>query len=182
MSDRDRRVQLPYPLERWHHHQGRSNDCGPYCVSIVSNALGGTSRAEAQSVAEEMARWDRRSVPERIAGWATFPWGVARALRRRGLQARWRIGQRPERLLADLEAGVVPIVIVGDPLRFKEGRWRGWSHYKVLCAWDPDRGWGFVDPAAEHAGGFVWQSDDAFRSQWKRMGRQIVEVRKAQGE
>lgn len=169
-------TRLSYPLERWHQHQGKSNDCGPFCVAIVNNALRDTFVVDAQSVAQEMSKWDRRSVPKRIAGWATFPWGVAGELRRMGWNAHWRVLQSPEHLLENLHRQIIPIIIIGEPLRFKSGRWSGWSHYKVLFAWDPDQGWGFVDPIAKHEGGLLWQADQEFRSLWSNMGRQIIEV------
>jgi hypothetical protein len=120
----------------------------------------------------------RRSwrLPDRVRNWATFPWGVARALREHGLRARWRVGASVGRLHRNLNAGLTTIVLVGRPLRFKGGRWRGWSHYKVLYDWDGERGWAFVDPRVADAPGISWQGEGDFLRTWGWMGRQLIEV------
>lgn len=169
----DQNVKLAHPLERWHVYQGQSNNCGPTCVSIVGNALRDEGVVEAQSLAAEM---DRRGFPDRIPGWATFPWALAGEFRRLGLQSRWRIALAEARLLQNLHTGIATVVILGEPLRFKGKRWQGWSHYKVLYAWDPQKGWAFVDPGSQKPGGVEWQKADSFRQQWTGMGRQVVEV------
>jgi hypothetical protein len=59
----------------------------------------------------------------------------------------------------------------------KQRRWQGWAHYKILYGWDPEKGWGFVDPAVPSAHGISWQGDVC----WllvvlARDGRQLIEV------
>ncbi len=175
MSEPERGVPLkmPLPLERWHAYQGQSNDCGPCSVAIAANALLGQAAVDPQALAREM---DARGLPERIPGWVMFPWALVAAFRRMGLSARWRVGVREARLWRNLHAGAVTVVVVGQPLRFKGRRWEGWSHYKVLHAWDPERGWGFIDPA-RRVGDSAWQAALEFRRQWTLMGRQIIELR-----
>lgn len=169
-------VELSYPVGRYHVHQRDSNDCGPYCVAMVANTLYDGPFVNAAVLAAEL---DQRGFPERIPGWATLPWGVVASLRRLGLRARWRVGGSLKRLFANLRQNRLTIVIIGEPLRFVGRRWQGWSHYKILVAWQPDRGLGFVDPFTARADGMTWQSLDEFRRQWAWMGKQIVEVWRA---
>ncbi len=169
-------IELAFPVARYHVHQGDTNDCGPYCVAMVTNALYGMPLVDAAALAEEL---NHRGFPERIPGWATLPWGTVVSLRRLGLRARWRVGTSLKRLFANLYQNCLTLVIVGEPLRFVGRTWEGWSHYKVLVAWDPKWGLGFVDPFIARADGMMWQQLDEFRRQWAWMGRQIIEVRRA---
>lgn len=176
--------QLRQPLPKWHRHQGSSNDCGPYSVMIVANGLLDAQVVDGDALARAME--GRRAargtwLPARIKGWATFPWGVAAALRKQGLDAHWRPFRAKRDLWANLNRGWPTIVIVGDPLRFDEGRYAGWSHYKVLYAWDAEEGFAFVDPAADDGVAFTYQDEATFDQQWAAMGRQVIEVRTARG-
>jgi len=171
--------QYKQPLHKWHIHQGNTNDCGPFSATIAANALRDALVLDAPTLARAMERAPedkRRIIPARIKGWATFPWGVVYALRKMGFKARWRMGASLNRLQRNLDRGRVSIVIVGDPLNFKDGVWRGWAHYKVLYAWDPDEGWAFVDPAAREEEVFSYQEPDEFAEQWTWMGRHLIEV------
>jgi len=171
--------QLTQPLPKYHRHQGSSNDCGPYSVMFVANALLERDIVDGDALARKMEGPPSVSgslIPGRIKGWATFPWGVARALRGYGLRVRWRVGAALRDLYASLNRKHPTIVIVGDPLRFVNGKYAGWSHYKVLYAWDPDEGFAFVDPAAEDDVAFSTQDAASFHSQWSAMGRQLIEV------
>jgi len=169
-------VKLTHPLTRFHAHQGETNDCGPYCVAMVANGLYGMPLVRANMLAKEL---DQRGFPERIPEWLTLPWGLVKVLHRLGLRARWRLGVRPARLFDNLRADRITIVIVGEPLRFVKGQWAGWSHYKILSVWEPERGLGFVDPATTHPSGMTWQPFEEFCRQWTWMGRQIIEVWRA---
>ncbi len=169
-------VKLSHAVSRFHVHQKDSNDCGPYCVAMVSNALYQAPLVNAMALAEELSR---RGFPERIPGWATLPWGVVASLRRLGLRARWRVGASLKRLFANLHQDCITIVIVGEPLRFVGRKWDGWSHYKIFDVWDPHQGLGFVDPVTSRADGMTWQPLDEFRRQWAWMGKQIIEVWRA---
>lgn len=169
--ERKAAVNMALPLERWHKYQGQTNDCGPFSVAIVANALLAGEVVQPQALAQEM---DARGLPERIPGWVMFPWALAFAFRRLGLRARWRVGAREARLWRNLRAGVATIVVLGQPLRFEGRHWKGWSHYKVLRAWEPERGWSFVDPGGR--ANISWQPEAEFLRQWSTMGRQIIEV------
>lgn len=170
-------LRLAHPLSEWHQHQGQSNDCGPYCAAMIINTLRNAQMVDGTLLGQELSHWRRFLLPARISGWATFPWGVVWALEREGLHARWRVFQSRARLYKNLREGISTIVIVGEPLRFsKQRRWQGWSHYKILYSWDPEKGWGFVDPAVPSSPGVSWQKDTAFWSHWRGMGRQIIEV------
>ena len=166
-----KRMDPQLPL--WHQWQGHTNDCGPFSAAIATNALRGARVVEGALIAEAMVeQWP----PERIPGWATFPWGVARMLRRFGLRPRWRIGASERRLLRNLDAGRTTLVLVGEPLRFEGRRWAGWSHYKLLYAWGPEAGWAFVDPGASGSRVYTYQKAATFRRLWTWMGRQCIEV------
>ncbi|MBN2005634.1 MAG: C39 family peptidase [Anaerolineae bacterium] len=170
---------LKYPLPEWHVCQGNSNDCGPFSATIVANALRNGAVVDAQKLARAMEEAPKEpgfTLPARMKGWATFPWGIVYALRSFGFEARWKIGASLRHLKENLDNGLTTIVIVGDPLRFDNGKWAGWAHYKVLYAWDPMQGWAFVDPAASTAEVFSYQDDASFQEQWTWMGRHVIEV------
>lgn len=198
-------LKSSFALDAWHVYQGKTNDCGPYCVTIVTNGVYGARLVNEKALAEELSH---RGFPDRIPGWATLPWGMVRSLRTLGLAARWRFGVSFEQLFGNLRNGITTIVIIGEPLRFvkrklkddvKSGtadagekkqdslrtailrripKWGGWSHYKVFYRWEPGEGLGFVDPQTSRASGMTWQTLDEFRREWNWMGRQIVEVRR----
>lgn len=176
--------KLAKPLPDWHVYQGDTNDCGPFCATIAVNALREEAVADADTLARALEQapedesigqsWRAKLLPARIKGWATFPWGLAYALRSMGFESRWRVGASSDRLRDNLDKGLTTIVIVGEPLRLIDGEWRGWSHYKILYAWDPKLGWAFVDPASTDV--FSYQDAESFEDQWTWMGRNIIEV------
>ncbi len=182
MNEREKRAtfdargwakRMHNPLPDWHQWQGWTNDCGPFSTAIVTNAMLEAHAVDGALLAQSMTG---RTIPERIPNWATFPWGVVWALRRMAIRARWRVGASESRLVRNLDEGRTTIVIVGEPLRFEKWEYKGWAHYKVLYAWDPDKGWAFVDPAASRSTVYTYQKPEAFRRQWTLMGRQLVEV------
>lgn len=171
--------QLKQPFPKWHRHQGSSNDCGPYSAMIVINGLLDREVIDGDVLAREMEgppSLRGSLLPARIKGWATFPWGVAAVLRRQGFKARWRPGAALRDLYASLNRGHPTIVIVGEPLRRVDGKYAGWSHYKVLYAWDPEDGFAFVDPAAADDVAFTYQDEATFMTQWTAVGRQMIEI------
>ncbi len=163
----------PHPFPRWHRHQGATNDCGPISAAIVINALRGARVADAAQLSRRLERRSGLHPPGRIPHWATFPWGMTRLFREHGLRARWRLWVPEARLRHDLERGIAVIVLVGEPLRFRRMRWRGWTHYKVLYGYEEGM-WLFVDPAALVP--LSRQRDEAFARLWRNTGRQIIEV------
>jgi hypothetical protein len=175
-----RKKQLRQPLPKWHRQQGDSNDCGPYSVSFVANGLSDAPVIDPDALARRMEGPPsvRGSLlPLRVKGWATLPWGVMIALRQAGLNARWHVWASLRDLWANLNRGWPTIVIVGQPLRFVDGRYAGWSHYKVLYAWDAEAGFTFVDPAAADGVTYTTQDQAAFLKQWTAMGRQMIVTR-----
>jgi len=171
--------QMRQPLPKWHKHQGGTNDCGPYSAMIAANALRNAAIVDAKTLARAMeGAPDVRGTifPSRIKGWATFPWGIVHALRALGFKARWRVGASLKRLQENLDKGLSTIVIVGDPLDFEDGEWRGWAHYKVLYAWDSENGWAFVDPITPEGEAFSYQDEESFEEQWTWMGRHVIEI------
>jgi hypothetical protein len=153
-----------------HQFQGQSNDCGPYCASMILNSFT-NYRMPANILASELNRIHWKGIWPvfyRIPNWATFPWSVARLLKDSGLNARWKIFTNPDYLLANLQT-LVFIVLLGNYLPL-------WAHYKILTAFDPYRGWGFVDPG-DRKPGISWQNNTDFICHWNKFGGSIVEVK-----
>jgi hypothetical protein len=160
-------------LQAAHACQGKSNDCGPFSAAIVLNALL-KAGVDPEQVARELERprwWGPLPRVRRVPGYATFPWGVADALREHGLQASWRPWASTARLQRGLASGELLLPIYGG---WKKGT--PWAHFAVLAAHDPERGWGFVDPQHEH-GGLVWHRDERFRRKWLTWGNLLVTAR-----
>jgi len=182
--------RLRKPVFRYHQYQGNTNDCGPTSLAIAANAVRGREELEGESVAREMNRlglaW--RAFPylmvSRVPNWATFPWGIVHYLRKRGIPARWRLFGTVARLRQNLLDDQLTIVMLGEPLRWEEGRYRGWAHAKVVFGHIAGHGFLFVDPAVrrsenpdriEHHG-LSWQREEAFLRQWGNLLRIYVEV------
>ncbi len=162
-----------HPFPQWHCYQGESNDCGPVSATIVLNTLMGEDVADPDTLSKELLLREGLHLPGRIPRWATFPWGLVRLFRQRGLQARWRLLVKEAQLHENLRRGVATIVVVGEPFRFEGGRWRGWAHYEVLYGWEEGQ-WLLVDPASRTP--VISQSAEAFIRQWRNLGRQVIEV------
>jgi hypothetical protein len=177
--------QLHHPLPKWHRPQAVTNDgdpvnaCGPFAAAIVANALYDADVVDPIALARrlegpptERGTW----LPARVRDWATFPWGVVRALRQMGLRARWRLFASPDRLRRNLDRGITTIALIGEPLRWRNRRYAGWSHYLIVYAWDPDAGWAFVDSHAPGGSVYTYRDDATFRRLWRNMARQLIEV------
>jgi hypothetical protein len=153
-----------------HQFQGQSNDCGPYCIAIVANALRGPSLDGGQ-LGQQLNGWVWRGIlPKlrRIQDWATLPCGITDELRQHGLKVRWRPFSRAEYLFQSLTQGKALITIIG--------RWKPlWAHYMVLVEVDPVKGWGFVNPAMMQKKVY-WMETEEFLQGWKRFGCQLIEA------
>ncbi len=155
-----------------HRYQGASNDCGPFCVAMLVEAVGGRSLDPA-ALARRLDRprwrglWGLLPLVRRIPGFSTFPWGLVDALAAQGLRARWQRGSSAEELRGWLGAGLGVIVLYG------EWRPKPWAHYVVLLAHDPVKGWGVADPDRQEAQ-LRWLPDATFRRRWRAMGRIAV--------
>lgn len=166
-------LQLATPILPFHQHQGQTNDCAPFTVAMVINALRNENLSGAW-LAQEMnrVRLSPRGIPlpvvRRIPNWATFPWGIVDELARHHIRARWRLGASENDLVAALRENRLALPIVGErqPL---------WAHVKIIVAHDPARGWGFVDAAHPRAE-IVWDSPQRFNLLWNNWGRLLVET------
>ena len=185
---------LTYHLERpvyeYHQYQGESNDCGPISLAIAANAWLGENRFSGQVVARELNKpvFELLPVPRlvirRIPEWATFPWGIVHYLREQAIPARWGAWGTINMLKNVLKKDLIPLVFVGQPLRWTEGKYHGWSHVKVLYAYTPGMGFLFVDPARrkpDHSdsweGQGLWlQEEEEFLTRWKRVAGLFVVV------
>ncbi len=104
----------------------------------------------------------------RIRNWATFPWGVVDALRTYGIKSTWKLFGKPQNLVELLSNGIIPIVFVGT--------WRPlWGHVMILGAYDPARGWGFVDPGWPSPE-LHWIDNQTFIRQWKAYAMSYIRV------
>ncbi len=160
-------------LPRWHCYQGEANDCGPFAAAIAINALKNEPAVDPTALARWLERRQGVQLPGRVPRWATFPWGVVRMLRAHGLGARWRPFAKRESLARNIRRGIVTIVLVGEPFRFRGGRWAGWMHYKVLYGRQGER-WLFVDPASREP--IVSETDAVFSRQWRNGAQIIIET------
>jgi len=199
-------LRLTRPVYRYHQYQGYTNDCGPTSVAMAVNALLGRRELEGPVVAEEMSRvaFEWKPFPHlvvpRIPKWATFPWGIAHYLRKKGFRARWGPFGTLERLERNLRADRLTMVVMGEPWQWKRAaadalwpwkKWTytGWAHVKILFGRLPGRGFLFVDPGyqrstraheLEHHGLF-YQDEETFLRQWRNLLRIYVEVEEGRG-
>ena len=185
-------VISPYSKAVLDHHefQGRTNDCGPFCVAMIVNAVmaqpvagtavtphpvAGTAvtphPVAGAAVAQETTRLGSRGllpVVRRIPGSATFPWGLVDVLADHGLRASWRARGDEAGLRAILASQRLPIVALGG--------WRPlWGHWVVVLAHSPDLGWGLADPGTP-GNDLVWLAEARFQGWWRALGRIVVDV------
>jgi hypothetical protein len=157
-------------LISFHQYQGKTNDCGPYSASIIVSAL-----KKQILLGKSLSKYfDDYPVQLRfpfffrIPGWATFPWGIAAALKQYGIRSKWNLLVSTKDLISALSQNIV-IVLTGSwfPLS---------GHYRILVAYDADKGWGFVDPAVPE-NVIAWQNDADFQTTWKAMGRSVITIK-----
>lgn len=168
-------------LASYHLHQGDTDDCGPYAVTMAVNFWHGKEVLLAPDVARAMNR-PRFGVGfpplviRRIPNWATFPWGIADMLRLHGIPARWRLFATEDHLHRALRENRLLMPIYGEPFRRKEGHWRGWSHVALLVGWDAaDEAYVLVDSTRTTAPTTMPRAE--FLRKWRDMGRLLVETR-----
>lgn len=184
------RSSLSIPLEKYHQSQGQSNDCGPTAAAIAANAFWDEERYSGDVVARKMNKpaFSWRPFPhpvfQRIPDWATFPWGIVYYLRSQKVPSRWFPFASLSRLRRNLESGRITIVLIGEVLRWDQGRFAGWSHYKLPYGYSSARGYLFVDPAVNRADsiekeipqGVSWQPEEQFLQQWRNLLQVMIEV------
>lgn len=167
-------------LIQYHQPQGNTNDCAPFTVAMIINALRDTPALDGAAVARSMNTPRLAFTPlplliiRRIPNWATFPWGIVDELNRHGIRARWKFGGREDDLRRALAEERIPVPILGEIWNPQFSRWP-WAHVKILAARDDERGYGFVDPASPRAE-MVWQPPFLFERLWKTFGRLLVET------
>ena len=183
--------EMQIPLATYHRYQGNTNDCGPFSLSIVANALLDQERFDPTVVAEEMNRITLVSRPiphpfiSRIRNWATFPWGITRYLQDHGFRAAWHVRGTPERLFANLHQQIATMVMIGEILK-SDNVWFagwGWGHVKVLYGYASQTGFAFVDPGCRKdpadpwgSRGIFWQDQVSFLREWSNLFRIFIEV------
>jgi hypothetical protein len=170
---------ITLPLVKYHQFQDVSNNCGPFTIAIVVNALRDQELLHGKEVAREMNRPRLRwlgplpwPVIRRIPDNATFPWGMVDELRRHGVKARWRFGATTADLHRALSENRVAMPIIGEIVNPRLSS-RLWAHVKPLSRYEPEAGYSFVDPSQQQAG--EWP-DENFERLWANWGRLLVET------
>ncbi|WP_119071928.1 hypothetical protein [Aggregatilinea lenta] len=166
-------------IERYHHAQGSTNDCGPHSAAAALGFCTGTPVDPAVLTHEMNRPRVQMGIPplvvRRIPGWATLPWGIADVLRVHGLNASWRMRASEDDLHRALREERIPLPIFGEPFRRHGLRWTGWSHVAVVAGWSPTEGaYWFVDSA--RADPLSARAQDQFLRLWNNMGSLLVEV------
>ena len=177
----------------WHQYQGEStNDCAPFSVAIVANAILNRPRFDGYAVAREMEKlaFVNRPLPHialrKVPNWFTLPWGISGYLQSKGIPARLRWFGDVEGLLRNARENRLTIVIIGDLLRLRGS----YAHAKVLYGFEPPgspmvkAGLYFVDPGIEKdksglprlPEGVFWQDEAEFKREWGNMLRVYVEA------
>lgn len=153
-----------------HQYQGQTNDCAVISVAMVINATL-HKQLDGQQLGE---RWGRlqwrglRPVLRRIPHWAAFPWSMVAELREHGLHAHWHLLKNEAFLHKSFSTGSYLLPIIGS--------WKPlWAHVMVLVALDPQRGYGFANPAIQQKN-IDWMSVEKFTIAWRAMGRTVVSV------
>lgn len=157
-----------------HQFQGKSNDCGPFCIAMVNNALNGTD-LKGEDIGQELNNWVWRGVVpvwRRINNWATLPWGMVDKFRELGYKSQWKLFQNAVYLKNGLEENKLIIPIIGE---WKWPLGGTWAHFMVLVQHDPEMGWGFVNSAKPQKK-FYWLSDAEFMEKWRWGNHMLVEA------
>ena len=170
---------ITLPLAKYHQFQDVSNNCGPFTIAIVVNALRDQELLHGKEVARAMNRPRLRwlgplpwPVVRRLPDNATFPWGMVDELRRHGVKARWRFGATTADLHKALSENRVAMPIIGEIIKPRKSK-ALWAHVKPLSRYEPEVGYSFVDPARDQAG--EWPDED-FEWLWSNWGRLLVET------
>jgi hypothetical protein len=154
-----------------HEYQGKTNDCGPFCLAMISRSVTSTG-AHGKDIAAEFNKTQWKSifpVVRRIRDWATFPWAISSYLTDLGFKSKWHPFSRYACLIDSIIAPCPPIVIIGS--------WRPlWAHYMILLESDPIKGLGFADPALPNPE-LHWFSEKLFIYRWNSMGRMSITTR-----
>ena len=175
------------PIYKYHQFQGKTNNCGPTSLAISMNAFTHESTFNGEYIANELDHWLKhfpKLILPRISNWATFPWGLVQYLRYQKIPGKWSLFGSSEKLIANINSEVITMVIIGEPLRWRNEKYDGWSHIKVLYGNSPGYFF-FVDPAYQQNdgsnnelsdSGIYRQSEEEFQKLWKNMFRIYIEL------
>jgi hypothetical protein len=174
------------PIYKFHQFQGNTNNCGPTSTAIAANAYLNKRLYSGEMIAQELNNWWKyfpKLLFPRINNWATFPWGIVQYLKKLNISARWGIHGNLERLKRNILAERITIVIAGNPFVWKDGKYYGWGHTKVLFGYSPGKKFYFVDPGYElqisnslESQGIFCQTEEEFLSQWKNFFNIYIEL------
>lgn len=173
--------------EQFHQFQLRAKDspnhCGPFSAAMALNMVMGETLITGEQIAKSLTRhfveWrPGESLLPRLNRFPprafTFPGAIVNFLRRDGLWAQLHINGSIGQLRASALSGRVPVVLLGEPLRFSGLRWVGWSHWKTVVGFTPTQ-FLFQDPLYEKPEPTA-QDIAEFDRQWRNMLRFWVDV------
>lgn len=150
--------------------QGKSNDCGPFTIATVLNALRNLEiqAPELASLMDRPAWRGPHLVIRRLPNWATFPWGIVDIFRSYGLSAKWKMFVKPIQMLEKLDRGWIVMPVIGS--------WRPlWAHVMTCISWHPDTGYGFANTQINKQD-IYWLDEKTFARQWRAMGGILITV------
>lgn len=175
------------PIYLYHQYQGKTNNCGPMSLAISMNAYVHKETFKGENIANQLDHWIKhfpKLVIPRISNWATFPWGLVQYLRYQKIPGKWSFSGSLEKLKENIRREIITMVVIGEPLRWTNRKYDGWSHIKVLYGNSPGYFF-FVDPANQKTtrssnelsdSGIYKQSEDEFLKFWKKMFRIYIEL------
>ena len=144
-----------------HQYQGHSNDCGPYSISIVLNALN-ISKISGTSISKSLSgiSW-KGIIPTfyRFPNGGTFPWSIAKVFREYNLYCKWSVFNTRDEIINQLCNNSIVLLLIGQIYPI-------WAHYVICVAYSMENGFGFVDPGSS-SNNVVWVSEQNFMSYWK---------------
>jgi len=190
MSDLDLSVvnfHYEAPIYDYHQYQGQTNNCGPTSLAILMNAFTRSTAFSGPLIADELNEWTKhfpKLLVPRISGWATFPWGLAQYLRYKNLPGSWAPFGSLNKLIDNIKRETMTMVVIGEPFRFKDAKYVGWAHIKVLYGYTPGTLY-FVDPQYRKEAGSIneignsgvyRQSEGDFLKLWSNLFRLYIEL------
>jgi hypothetical protein len=175
------------PIYKYHQYQGKTNNCGPTCLAISMNAFIHEFAFNGEHIANELNHWSKhfpKLIIPRISDWVTFPWGLVQYLKYQNIPGKWSLFGSTDKLIENIKNETITMVIIGEPVRWTNGKYDGWSHIKVLYGYSPGNFF-FVDPAYQKNtginreysdSGIYRQSEEEFQKLWKNMLMIFIEL------
>jgi len=142
-------------------YQGLTNDCGPFSISIILQALK-VSKITGTDLSKDMKGLHWNGIyPNiyRLRNGATFPWGILKILRKYNLHCKYYVFTSEEKIIRYMKEKNIVILLVGKlfPL---------WAHYMIFGKYSALKGYGFIDPG-NNKNKISWIIKDDLKNIWK---------------